>query len=277
MREHELPAASSLSLAFPALWVAAFFFFTFTGSVVKPPDIALTVLGVLGIAYGMYAEREVWRGLWRDHRALLVAAGALALAIGASQALSARRGLPQSDTIPSQLAVMLCLPVLASFLGRPVLLRGVVALFAAVCLWHFVMLPVEAVTGWKITWHEKHLLARPTWPLNYQAAGLAWQTFSFVGFFLPLFYLAWGPVAAGRVFAGALPRRLLLALPLLWLVPAACVQSRSGFAGALVAAVLALGLSRGRRWGVRDWLALGALALAASWRRTSAPRSIRSG
>lgn len=248
----------------PALWVAAFFFFTFTGSVVKPPDIALTALGGVGIAYGLGFERDEWRGMWREHRALLLAALVLGLAIAVSQALSARRGLPQSDAIPSQVAVLLCLPVLARFLRRPVLLRGVVALFALVSLWHLVMMPIEAVAGWKITWHEKHLLPRPTWPLNYQAAGLAWQTFSFVGFFLPVFYLAWGPVAAGRVFERLAGRPWLTALPALWLVTAVCVQSRSGFAGALIAAVLALALARGRRWGAQAWLALVAFAVLAA-------------
>jgi hypothetical protein len=251
---------------FPPVWVGLFFLFTFTGSVVHPPDVALTVLGVLGLLYAWRFDGPGWRAMWREHRAIFISAAALALAIVWSQAMSARRGLPQSDVIPSQAAVLLCLPSLARFLMDERVLRGVVLLFAAFTAWHFIMLPIEAVTGWKLTWHEVHLLPRPTWPLNYQASGLAWQTFSFVGLFLPLFYLAWGPVARGRVFAQApLPRWLMLALPLLWVVPVACVQSRSGFAGALLAAVLALALAGGRRLTRRDWLVVGGIALAAAW------------
>jgi len=250
--------------------VGAFFFFTFTGSVVNPPDVVLTGLAVAGTLYGLVFEREAWRALWREHRSLWLAALALAAAIAWSQGMSALRGLPQSDVVPSQTAVLMCLPALARFLMEPRILRGVVLLFAALTLWHFVMLPIEAVSGWKLAWHPVHLLERPTWPLRYQAYGLAWQTFSFAGLFLPLFYLAWGPLVQGRV-AGwpALPARAAVALPLLWLVPVACVQSRSGFAGALLAAVLAVA-SMGRwRLGGRAWalLASGAALAALAYAR----------
>jgi O-antigen ligase len=59
----------------------------------------------------------------------------------------------------------------------------------------------------------------------------------------------------------------MLALPLLWLIPAASVQSRSAFAGQLAAALLAIAASsRTRR--LRTWFAialLAALAAAIYW------------
>ena len=250
---------------FPALWVAAFFGFTFTGSVVKPPDIALTVLAMLGGAYCVRCERERVRTLFAENTALLVAALLLALAIVWSQTMSAWRGLPQSDTVPSQTAVLLCLPVLALFLADVRIFKWVVALFCAVCLWHFMMMPLEAITGFKLTWHEKQQLARAAWPLKFQASGLAWQTFCFVGLFLPLFYLAWGPVFERRVFGERrVPAWLPAILPLLWLVPVASVQSRSGLAGALAAGVLAV-LAWHKRPGLGRWLLLVGVAVLAAW------------
>ena len=102
-------------------------------------------------------------------------------------------------------------------------------------------------------------------PAEYQASGLAWQTFCFVGLFLPLFYLAWGPIFERRVF-GALPvpHWVAGALPLLWVVPVACVQSRSGLVGALVAGVLAM-LAWHKRPGLGRWLLLAAITVLVVW------------
>jgi hypothetical protein len=143
-------------------------------------------------------------------------------------------------------------------------MRAVVGLFCAISVWHLFAMPIEAVLGAKLSWHPSQLLPRVAGPLNYQASGLAWQAPFFPGLFLPLFYLAWGPVYEKRVFPGlALPRATMLALPLLWLIPVAGVQSRSAFAGAMAAALLALITSRRTRQ-MRTWVAAGLLAAFAA-------------
>lgn len=246
----------------PPVWVAVFFFLAFTGSVVNPPDVALTVLGSVGLVYCAVRDREGLVALLREHAGVFVAAAALAIAIGLSQGLSALRGLPQSDRVPVQVAVLLCLPVLARFLMDPRIFRACVMLFAALCLWHFVMVPIEAATGWKLAWHPVSLLERTNWPPGYQAYGLAWQTYSFIGLYLPLFYLAWGPIAWRRIAVAHPPSKALIAmLPLLWVLVALCVQSRSGFAGALLAGLLGFAACFGRLTR-RGWLLLLAGAVA---------------
>ena len=157
--------------------------------------------------------------------------------------------------------LLLCLPALALFLRDERTLGAVVLVFAAVCAWHLVAMPLEAVTGLKVSWHRIELLPRDAGPFHYQASGLAWQAYYFPGLFLPLFYLAWGPVFEKRVFPDwPLSQRAMLALPLVWLVPALSVQSRSAFAGALAAALLAI-VGAGRTRKARTWFALAVLAL----------------
>jgi O-antigen ligase len=139
-----------------------------------------------------------------------------------------------------------------------------VAVFGLLCLYHFVAMPVEAITGAKFAWHPVVPLPRDAGPLHFQASGLAWQAYFFPGLFLPLFYLAWGPVYEKRVFPDlAVSRRVMLALPLLWVIPAACVQSRSAFAGALCAALLAIIATSGRQ-SRRAWFAAIVLAVVAA-------------
>jgi len=265
MRDALAARGAIVAQLFPALWVAAFFGFSFTGSVTSPPDIALTVLAVLGAAYGLAFARDEWRAMVAEHPLMLAASLALAVAVLWSQSAMAWRGVPPSDTVPSQTALLLCLPVLAAFLSDARIFKGVVALFCAVCVWHFVMMPVEAMTGFKLTWHPHFLLAREAWPFRFQASGLAWQTFSFVGLFLPLFYLAWGPVFERRVFGQLnFPHWVAGVLPLLWLIPVASVQSRSGLAGALVAGVLAV-LAWHKRPGMARWLLLAGVGVLVVW------------
>jgi hypothetical protein len=242
---------------FPAVWLAVFFFLAFTGSVLAPPGAALAVLGALGIAYCVAYMREALTALVRGHLLLVASAAALALAILWSQSWAAWRGMPMSDTVPAQTALFLCLPVLGLFLRDVRLFQAAVGLFGALTLWHFVMLPVEGLTGFKWTWHPVHPLPREIGPLKFQASGLAIQTYCFIGLYLPLFYLAWGPVAARRVPGWQQPSWLMAALPLLWVIPIAAVQSRSGLAGAVAAGGLAfLTWNRRPRW--RDWLILAA-------------------
>ena len=67
------------------------------------------------------------------------------------------------------------------------MLGGLLALalvFLAVCAWHFVAMPVEAVSGAKLTWHESSAaMPRSAGPLNFQASGLALQPYFFSGLF----------------------------------------------------------------------------------------------
>jgi hypothetical protein len=251
--------------AIPAVWLAAFLYLALQGATVAPPsNAALFALAAIGAAYFALFEPAQVKRLMCENRAVLTAASLLALAILLSEAAGKLRGLAPPHPLPPQAGLLLCLPALALFLMDGRNLRAVVALFGAVCAWHFLAMPIEAVLGAKLSWHPIELLPRVAGPLNYQASGLAWQAYYFPGLFLPLFYLAWGPLYEKRVFPDlAVSRRTLLALPLLWLIPAACVQSRSAFAGAMCAALLAL-IASSRTRQLRTWLAAGLLALFAA-------------
>lgn len=263
------PRPSDLTISQPLIartvatfWLAGFLFLAFQGATVAPPsNAALYALVVSGSAWFLLFQRQQVRHLWDEQRAMLLAVLVLAAAILWSEAAGKVRGEAPAHRLPPQAGLLLCLPALALFLRDPPTLRAVVLVFAALCLWHLVAMPLEAVLGVKVSWHRIELLPRDAGPFHYQASGLAWQAYYFPGLFLPLFYLAWGPVFEKRVFpALPLPRRTLVALPLLWLVPALSVQSRSAFAGALAAALLAIvGASRIRR--LRTWFALAVLAL----------------
>jgi len=162
----------------------------------------------------------------------------------------------------------LCLPPLTLYLKDAARQRAVLTVFGAFTAWHFVAMPVEAIWGAKLSWHPVMLLPRDAGPLHYQASGLAWQAYYFPGLFLPLFYLAVGPWLAGRTGSSETPRRGLWALLCaLWLVPVICVQSRSAFGGAAVAALLAL-VAYKRPKHLAAWLALaglGCIAAATYW------------
>lgn len=257
------PTPGGIRQYWPAVWILVFVSLLFKGSVVNPPIRSLLALLLAGLVECLIVRREVLLGVYRRHGALLATAALLGVLILLSQLLAARRGLPLSDPLPPQTLLFLSIPVVAAYLREASGMGMLAGLFWAVSAWHLVMLPIEALSGWKLTWHPIHLLPRPTWPLNFQASGLAWQTFSFVGFFLPLFYLVWGLERHAYVQTArrAWPQVLLAALPWMWLIPVVCVQSRSGFAGALAASTLAYLTSRKRTLGRRDWLLLGACVL----------------
>lgn len=262
-RRPALPSSRPLlARTVATLWLAGFLLLAFKGATVAPPSNAvLFALAAAGTAWFLATGRPQARQLWVEHRGMLVTVLLLAAAILLSEAAGKWRGQAPAHPLPPQAALLLCLPALALFLREEGALRGVVLVIAAVCAWHLVAMPLEAVLGLKVSWHRVELLPREAGPFQYQASGLAWQAYYFPGLFLPLFWLAWGPVYERRVFPGwALSQRALLALPLAWLVPALAVQSRSAFAGALAAALLAIaGASRTRR--LRTWLALAVLAL----------------
>jgi hypothetical protein len=254
-----------LRAGIPPLWLTAFLYLAFKGATVAPPsNTGLFALAATGAAYFALFEPAQVKRLMREYSAVLAAASLLALAILLSEAAGALRGIAPRHTLPPQAGLLLCLPALALFLMHSRNLRAVVALFCAVCAWHLVAMPLEAVAGAKLSWHPIELLPRVAGPLNYQASGLAWQAYYFPGLFLPLFYLAWGPIYEKRVFPGlGISRRTMLALPFVWLIPAACVQSRSAFAGAMCAALLAL-IASSRTRQLRTWLAAGLLVAFAA-------------
>lgn len=249
-------ARATLDRFFPGAWVAAFFFLAFTRSLATPPFIALTVLAMLGTAYCAVFMRDAWRDVQREHAGILLPAAIMALAVLSSQGVFTLRGGGPAGFVPAQASLLLCLPVLALFLANARIFQAAIGLFCVFAIWHFFMMPLEAITGIKWTWHPVELLPREAWPFKYQASGLALQAFSFVGLFLPLFYLAWGPIRYRRAFAGwPMPGRLMRVLPLLWLLPVASVQSRSALAGALIASALAF-LASARRVRLVAWLLL---------------------
>ena len=135
--------------------------------------------------------------------------------------------------------IVLCLPALAFFLTDRKWLKYLVTIFAAICVWHFFMMPIEAVNGWKLSWHPINLYPREEWIFKYEASGLALWVYYFAGFFLPLFYLTAGLIWKGNLFErfNLSPRALMLA-NVLWLVPVISAQSRSAFIGAGAASLL---------------------------------------
>lgn len=258
------PPPTLASRLFAAIWLTGFLWLAFHGTtVLAPNNPGLWALVASGNAWFAAFERDRLARLAREHAGLLATVLSLAAAILWSEAIGKWRGEAPPHALPAQAALLLCVPPLALLLADERNLRAVVALFAAFCLYHFFAMPLEATTGLKVSWHPIQLLPRDAGLLHYQASGLAWQAYYFPGLFLPLFWLAWGPVYEHRVPASwSLSRRAMLVLPLLWLVPAACVQSRSAFAGQLAAALLAIAASsRTRR--LRTWLAIALLAALA--------------
>jgi hypothetical protein len=263
------PPPAIVARLFAAAWLAGFLWLAFHGTTVLPPNNpGLWALAATGNLWFAVFERDRLARLAREHRGLLATVLLLAFAILFSEGVARVRGTAPPHPLPPQAALLLCVPPLALLLAEQRNLRAVVAVFIAFCAYHLVAMPLEAVTGLKVSWHPIDLLPRDAGLLHYQASGLAWQAYYFPGLFLPLFWLAWGPVYEHRVLASwSLSRRSMLVLPLLWLVPAASVQSRSAFAGQLAAALLAIAASsRTRR--LRTWLAialLAALAAAVYW------------
>jgi hypothetical protein len=229
----------------PLLWMAAFLVLAMKGNSDRPPDnTILFTVAAAGIVYHLTYSADLLWGLVRRYRAIFSTALVLCLAILVSECRVQFAGLAPAHALPAQIALLLCLPSLAVFLLEPRRMTWAVGLFCAVSAWHIVMMPIEAITGEKVTWHQLFLMQRDAGPFKFRASGLAIAPFYFPGLMLPLFYLAWGPVYEKRVFPEAdLPRRLMLALPLIWLIPVTCVQSRSAFFGVLVASLLLVILS----------------------------------
>ncbi|MRD49500.1 O-antigen ligase family protein [Caenimonas koreensis] len=259
-------------------WLIAFLLAALTCSTVKPPHPAvLPVLFASGMAYVLWSARSQLIDMLGNHRAIWLSLAVLVASIAMAEMLAAQRGVQGlAILLPPSMWLVLCLPVLTVFLMHDARLRFTVWLFAAICIWHFFAMPFEAVTGIRLSWQPIELFPRDAGPLHYQAAGLAWQVYYFVGLFLPMFYLAWGPLSEGRITRW--PRMSPLAWALLamaWGLPAVATQSRSAFAGTMAAGLLAL-LAWRRPRAARTWIALGvlvAIGAASYWYLFSANKS----
>jgi hypothetical protein len=263
----------------PPAWIGVFAFLAMKGSSPIPTPLPwLLWLAAAGFLYcSIYCRTEL-SGLFSGHRLLMGGLLGLALAIAISETIARVIDVPLLPPFfPAQIGLVLCAAPLAVLLMEPRWMRALALVFLAVCGWHFVALPVEAVSGAKLTWHTvAPQIPRPAGPLKFQAAGLALQAYYFAGLFAPMLYLAAGPLFEHRPWSGHEPRRrLIAALSLAWLIPCACVQSRSLFAGALAASLFYLVASRGGGH-VRRWLlaaGLAAIALAGYWYLFSANKS----
>ncbi|HWI78672.1 MAG TPA: hypothetical protein VNS31_05705, partial [Ramlibacter sp.] len=219
-------------------------------------------LAAVGFAWCLRYAPSALRRLLAEHPLVLGGLLGLALAIAASEAFARVAKLPLLPPfVPAQIGLALCAAPLAIFLMDRRLLKALALVFLAVCAWHFVAMPVEAVWGAKLTWHTGAIvLPRSAGPLNFQASGLALQAYFFSGLFAPMLYLAAGPLFERELLAS---RRLFLPLSLAWVIPCICVQSRSLFAGALAASLFYFLASRGGAKAAR-WLLAAGLALVAA-------------
>lgn len=261
--EDRIPVSVSAT-AFRWSWVAAFLALCSYGTSLdawlwKP----LLILAGAGWSWILATRAAPSLQLWRNDWLLALGSVMLAGVICVSDRASLAAGLVPAHPLPPQPALLLCLVPLAAMLHNAPLQRTLVGVFAVFCAWHFVSMPLEAVTGLKISWHAAAPLPRDAGPLHFQASGLAAHATVFAGFFLPLFYLAWGPAdEMRREREGRLLTRLWRALPLVWVLVAMCVQSRSALAGAVAAALIAWTFD-GRTPSRRTFVAAAAVALGA--------------
>jgi hypothetical protein len=255
------PATGPARQAFAWLWLVAFLFLVFTRSTVTPPHPSVfPLLALSGLVHAWMTSRSELIALVQEHRWLWLSLAVLVAAITGSEIVAHFNGVKGlAPLLPIPVWLVLCLPALTVIVLDPARMRFAIGLFAVICVWHFFTMPIEAVTGTRLSWQPIELFPRAAGPLNYQASGLAWQAYYFPGLFLPLFYLAWGPLSEGRIARWpALPKGAWALLAMAWGLPAVCVQSRSAFAGALAAGLLALIAYRRPRQ-ARTWLALGIL------------------
>jgi hypothetical protein len=263
----------------PVAWLAIFALLAMMGATLAPPSLAWFFgLAAAGFAYCLVFCRSELAGLLREHRLLLGALVALAIAIGASETIVRKLGLPLLPPLPpSQIGLVLCAAPLAIFLMDARRMRALALLFLAVCAWHLVAMPVEAVSGVKVTWHAVSFpMPRPAGPLNFQASGLAMHPYFFTGLFAPMLYLAAGPLFERKLLPhAALDRTAIAALSAAWLIPCLCVQSRSLLAGALAASVFYF-VASGEKKNAWRWAVAAAVvcvAAAAYWYLFSANKT----
>ena len=226
------------------VWLAIFTFLMVTRATVSPPAAILFLgLAISGGVYLALTSPARLRQLLKTYRLVFVALLVFALCIVWSEA-HAWKGESRDflASVPTQVGVLFCIPTLVLFLQDRLLLRLLVGVFLAISAWHFIAMPSEAVYGLKTGWHPAALVPRAAGPLAYQASGLAADSFFFSGLFQGMFYAAVGVVYSRQLFGQKIiiSDAALLLLTALWLIPVACVQSRSAFAGSLLALLLTL-------------------------------------
>ena len=226
------------------VWLAIFTFLMVTRATVSPPAAMLFLgLAISGGGYLALTSPARLRQLLKTYRLIFVALLVFAVCIVWSEAHA--WGGESRDflaSVPTQVGVLFCIPTLVLFLQDRQLLRLLVGVFLAISAWHFIAMPIEAVYGLKTGWHPATLVPRAAGPLVYQASGLAADSFFFSGLFQGMFYAAVGVAYSRQLFGQkiVISDAALLLLTALWLIPVACVQSRSAFAGSLLTLLLTL-------------------------------------
>lgn len=242
----------------PAAWAAALLYVLARYATAQaPPAVLIDGLAVASLAWLVLAARDDAAAMLRGNPLLFDGAVVLAVLAFAAQLLAPVGAVQPSERVLPQTAVLLCLPALAVVLRRQPVLQAALCVFAcATAAWHFVALPMEALTGIRLGWHRDALFPRDAGPLHFQAAGLAQQAYFFAGLYLPLFYLGWGwawEQAAVRRRPSL--RALLLGALVAWVAAVACVQSRSALIGAALASgLLALHAAPPRWRRVAPWI-----------------------
>ncbi len=253
-----------------AVWLAVFVFYAITGATVNPPSGRLfLLLAAVGLVIFAWQQRSALWQLLLDQRWLFLALLGVSLGVAQSAYVWPASGQWAAvwvslTSLPAQATLGFCLPFFTLGLADKALRSALMAVFALLCIWHVVAMPVEAIWGLRVGWHDLTLLARKAGPLNYQAAGLSAQCFFYVGLFLPMAYLVLGPLNA-RAMPGwpRLSDRGYLVLAALWLLPTVSVQSRSALFGASGAWLLVLATQQARQGQLRRVLWLMPLLLVA--------------
>jgi hypothetical protein len=191
------------------------------------------------LVYSLTFERKSLSRLWNEYRSLWISILAFAIAISVSEATATRYGQLPIYFIPFQTPLLLCAPFVALFFLDSSRLNLTWAVFLLIVCWHFFSLPIEGVTGVKLSWHPDYQYVRQQWGLNYQAFGFAIANPYFAGFHLPLFYLTLGAIRSKHVLKDVmLPAWSYSALATAWVISCLSVQSRSVFAGSILASLI---------------------------------------
>lgn len=235
----------------PAVWLLVFLWAVIGYSSASPPAAwALGMLGFSGLAIAAATDWAVLALLWHRSKWLWTAWGLVGVGATVAELWASPGNYSHFiQTLSPQAGLVWCLPALSVFMLDIKMRSWTIAALAALCVWHAVTVPLEAITGLRIGWLTYEVVVRPFGLLTYQSAGLSSHPYLFAGFYLPIFYVVWGGCRSHVLTYTARTNhvwiwRSYLLLPWFWLVIAACLQSRSAFAGALTAACLCSFLAR---------------------------------
>lgn len=225
----------------PALWLIVFLVCVLGFSSASPPHaLLLAALGVAGLVVAWRFHQGTLARLWKQFGWIWLVYILVGCGIFSAELMARPVGAAGFwRLLGPQAGLVTCLPALSVFLTLPRVPLAVGTVLCALCLWHFFAVPLEAVSGLRIGWLNYEVVVREFGWLKYQSAGLSSHPYLFAGFYLPAFYLAWG--WAHQTWSPSnqwVASRSMAWLPWLWLLPAACLQSRSAFMGALIASSL---------------------------------------